>query len=57
MEIAIFLNFYCSLRRRVYHLGQTEGAMKGGRGTCGKFKVFNLTCHARTMFIDIYGHI
>ena len=32
-----------------------KGAMKGGRGTCGTFKVFNLTYHARTTFIEIYN--
>ena len=29
-------------------------AMKPGRGTCGTFKVTNLTNHARTTFIDIF---
>ena len=29
--------------------------MKGGLGTCGTFKVFNLTYHAHTTFIEIYG--
>ena len=32
------------------------GALKQGLWTCSTFKSFQLTYHAGTMFIDMYGH-